>query len=87
MARCRVFIKPDGSLRIMKPNMANWDASQESEEDYCQRICEEDMKKDTLGGLSGLPYRDINCDDLPKDTSRRSTWRWSDSRGVYVEEA
>lgn len=62
MKLCRIFINPDGTVRVMYPNMKYWDASEEKEEEFCRRVCDEDMRKDA--SLHGLPYQDTPIEDI-----------------------
>jgi len=84
MRICRVFINPDGSLRVMHPNMKYWDADKCSQEEFCQNVLDTDTSKDP--SLAGLQYRDVDVATLPKERSKRHAWRWADNPGVYVDE-
>jgi len=79
----RVFINPDGSLRIMRPNMRRWDTEVCSEEEFCVRVLDSDMHKDS--SLLGLTYKDVDEKSIPLDRSRRHAWRWADNPGVFVD--
>ena len=85
MARCRVFVNPDGSVRVMRPNLKYWDSTECSEEEFCKRICDRDASRDVT--LSGLAFYDVDDSTIPTDRSKRHAWRWADNPGVYVDEA
>jgi len=84
MHMCRVFRNPDGTLRIMHPNLRYWNKDSESLEECCKRICDKDTFKDSE--LAELPFVDVEITSLPTDRSRRHAWRWADNPGVYVDE-
>ena len=84
MALCRVFINPDGSLRIMHPNIRRWNPSECSEGEFCRKLMDASMTKDPT--LAGLPYYDVDASSIPADRSKRHAWRWADNPGVYVDE-
>lgn len=85
MILCRVFVNPDGSLRIMRPNMRYWDSTECTDGNFCARVLDEDTAKDA--SLFGLSFYDVDISSLPTDRTKRHAWRWADNPGVYVDEA
>lgn len=92
MAFCRVFSKPDGSVRVMHPN-PRLKPEGESDEDFCRRICDMDMKTDKT--LDGLLYVDVDKEKLPPRTmadidgekvSLRHAWKVQGDKIMVDEE-
>ena len=72
MSKVRVFENPDGSVRVLRPNLNSITDSRD------------DLDKETLKDitLSGLPYKDVDAASLPGDRANRNKWRM---RGNSVE--
>ena len=73
MARCRIFTNPDGSVRIMRPNLRRYDPKRETLSAYTQRILDQDSQKDT--SVAELAFVDLDDSQLPADRSNRHKWR------------
>ena len=84
MVRYRVFKNPDGSVRILIPNMRRWNPMREAAEVYAQRVCDEDMQKGA--SLLGLPFMDVDAAELPTSRSTRHKWRMRERMGRQVVE-
>ena len=74
---CRVYIKPDGSLAVLRPN-PRCQARGEDDLDFVHRIASRDA-----GELAGLPFVDVLVDSLPPRSTRKG-WRIRNGR-VMVE--
>ena len=68
--QCRVFQLPDGTLRILRPNR--------------KRTVKLDAE--IRSSLEGLPFVDIDDNDLPTDRSNRAKWRLVEGKIVIVDE-
>ena len=84
MSLVRIFINPDGSVQVMRPNMRYWNAEECSRDEFCKAVMDCDMANNS--SLAVLPYRDVDEASVPTDRSRRHAWRWADNPGVYVDE-
>jgi len=84
MSLVRIFINPDGSLQVMRPNMRYWNPDACSRDEFCKTVMDRDMANNV--SLSGLAYQDVDEASIPTDRSRRHAWRWADNPGVYVDE-
>lgn len=76
----RIVYKPDGSVSIINP-IPEAKREDETEEEFLTR------NQNKIPALAGLPYDDVEKDDLPADRSQRDKWRGSKGAGVYVDES
>lgn len=79
MPLCRVFQMPDGSLRVMHPNLKLRHPG-ESEADFCARICDADRAK-APWLATAVVAGDVDSATLPS-RSRRHAWRVKNGKVV-----